>query len=225
MRTLSFFLLVALSTGNLLAQQDCKLYFLDKPGSSAEYHHFDGKEKYTGKSVMTVKNKTSIPGGIQLTIESTSYDKDEEKTFTNNFEVKCINGVFTFQMDNYFTPQGETQTGTIEITGDELDIPANPVVGQMLKEGTVTISMTDNPVFRMSIKVTNRKIEAIEPVTTPAGTFECVKISFDVESKMVFTIKAKGIEWYAPNVGLIRSESYDTRGKLTGKEELVKLVR
>ena len=34
----------------------------------------------------------------------------------------------------------------------------------------------------MSIKIYNRKVEAKEDITTPAGNFSCYKISYDMES-------------------------------------------
>jgi hypothetical protein len=59
-------------------------------------------------------------------------------------------------------------------------------------------------------------VDAIEDVTTPAGTFNCVKISYDIETKTFMTMRASGIEWYAKDVGVVRSESYNGKGKLTG---------
>ena len=107
----------------------------------------------------------------------------------------------------------------------------------MLKAATplpvlvITLSINNNQgwkipsAFLSVFSITNRKVEAIETITTAAGTFDCVKISYDVESKMMFTIKAKGAEWYALETGLVKSESYDAKGKLTGSQELVKLKR
>jgi len=76
-------------------------------------------------------------------------------------------------------------------------------------------------VMNITIAITNRKVEAVENVTTPAGTFECYKISYDIDTKMMFTVKVKGVEWYAKNVGLVKSESYSTDGKLMGSNLLV----
>jgi len=68
----------------------------------------------------------------------------------------------------------------------------------------------------MNVWITNRKVEAIEDITTPAGTFTCYKISSDVETKMMMKISIKSVEWYAKNVGTVRTESYNNNGKLTG---------
>ncbi len=62
------------------------------------------------------------------------------------------------------------------------------------------------------MNVTDRKVEAKEAVTTTAGTWDCYKISF--KSKMVIKMTVIGIplnlsgtEWYAPGVGVIKTES------------------
>jgi hypothetical protein len=68
----------------------------------------------------------------------------------------------------------------------------------------------------MVVKVYDRKVEAVEDVTTPAGTFSCYKLSYTVESKTMFTIIAKSTDWIAKRVGVVRSESFDKNGKLTG---------
>ena len=70
--------------------------------------------------------------------------------------------------------------------------------------------------FSLSINITNRKIEGKETITTPAGSYDCFKMTYDIESKTVMTVKMKGIDWFAENVGTVRSESLDKNGKLQG---------
>ena len=74
--------------------------------------------------------------------------------------------------------------------------------------------------MNMNISISNRKVEAAENLTTPAGTFECYKISCDVAIKMMINVKTKSIEWYAKGVGMVKSESYNTDGKLMGSNVL-----
>jgi hypothetical protein len=79
--------------------------------------------------------------------------------------------------------------------------------------------------MNMTTKVYNRKVEAIEKVTTEAGTFECYKISYDVFVDGMIDFNSKGIEWIARDVGAVRSETYNKNGKLTGYTELIKLEK
>lgn len=77
----------------------------------------------------------------------------------------------------------------------------------------------------MSFMVTNRKVIGKESVTTPAGTFECYKISYDIATKMMINMKTKATEWYARGTGLIKSETYSTDGKLMGSNVLTSIKK
>lgn len=73
--------------------------------------------------------------------------------------------------------------------------------------------------------ITFRKSEANKSTTTPAGTFDCFKISYDSEIKAGLKMTVKGVEWVAKNIGVVRSESYDKNGKLTGYTVMSALVK
>jgi hypothetical protein len=77
----------------------------------------------------------------------------------------------------------------------------------------------------MYVNLSNRKCAAIESVTTPAGTFECYKITQDVEAKAIVKVLATDITWLAEGVGVVKSESYDKKGKLMGSSQLTKFEK
>lgn len=53
-------------------------------------------------------------------------------------------------------------------------------------------------------------VDGFETLTTPAGKFECIKVSYRVRAKMLlFTETSYITEWYAENVGLIKSIERD----------------
>jgi hypothetical protein len=62
----------------------------------------------------------------------------------------------------------------------------------------------------------NRKVEALESITTPAGTFECYKLTYDMEIKSMIKMTVKATQWVARNVGAVKTESFDKNGKLVG---------
>ena len=71
------------------------------------------------------------------------------------------------------------------------------------------------------MKTTNRKVEGTETITTPAGTYNCVKYSSDTEvSSTMFKSKSKSTMYMAKNVGMVKMESYDDKGKLQTKQLL-----
>lgn len=203
--------------------QQCNLYFISKEGSSLEYHQYNTKKKLSGRLVEKIIGKSTISNAIELDIESTSFDKDNQPIFTSNFTVKCENEIYYFDMNNYFHSQ-EQEIASYEIKGDQLDIPSNAKEGQILKNGDLDISLTDNSLFKMNISISNRKVEGFEKITTEAGSFDCIKISFEAETKMMATINSKGMEWYAKDVGLVKSESYDSKGNVSHIMELIKIT-
>ena len=68
----------------------------------------------------------------------------------------------------------------------------------------------------LTIHTTNRKVEARESYTCPAGTFECLVISQTTQTKMVMKIETSSKEWYAKEIGMVRSEFYNKKGVLKG---------
>jgi hypothetical protein len=64
----------------------------------------------------------------------------------------------------------------------------------------------------VSMTISDRKVEGKESVTTAAGTWDCFKISY--KSKMVvktagigIPVNIEGNEWYAPGVGVVKTQS------------------
>jgi hypothetical protein len=89
----------------------------------------------------------------------------------------------------------------------------------------MNVSNQGMTMMNMVTKISNRKVDAMEEITTPAGKFNCAKISYDVETKMMMLIHMKGIQWISQKVGVVRSESYDQKGKLVGYSVLASITQ
>ncbi|MFO7721661.1 MAG: hypothetical protein R6V49_00405 [Bacteroidales bacterium] len=144
---------------------------------------------------------------------------DSDSTISSTFTARCQNGVYSVSMDQFFDENllAPYEGMEIAIESENLELPVKPVAGQKLKDGYVLVKVMSNGIVIMTINVnvTNRQVVAIEDLTTPAGTFSSAKITYDVESKFGFIkSKSQGAEWYARNVGLVKSETYDKKGKL-----------
>lgn len=65
-----------------------------------------------------------------------------------------------------------------------------------------------------------------EQVSTTAGRFNCIKISYLQRTKVVLkstTVRVN--EWYAKGIGLVKREVFDMKGRSDGKTLLVKVVK
>jgi len=114
----------------------------------------------------------------------------------------------------------------LEINGTSLEMPSyDSKIGTNLKDGNLDMKIGADGVMpiKMSILMTNRKVEGKEQMTTEAGTFDCIVMSQNIKTKMMISIESNTKDWYAENVGLVRSESYNKKGKLTGYSVLTKL--
>lgn len=112
----------------------------------------------------------------------------------------------------------------VQVDASKFEIPdMDAPAGTTLDDGTLSINVdTGLMAVKMNIEITDRKVEKREESTTPAGTFDCVVLSQTIYTKMMVKVTASSKEWYAENVGMVRSESYNKKGKLMGYSELTK---
>jgi hypothetical protein len=200
---------------------DCTAYVPAREGAQMELRSFTEKDKLNSINRMRVVSVAATDKGKEIQIESESFDKKEKPLGKSTYAVLCENGKFMADMRSMVSADQMANFTDMEVNveADRLEIPANAQPGMSLNDGNVTVSSQTegNPInMKFGMAVTNRKVAAIEDVTVPAGTFKCVKITYDTESKIQFSAKGKGADWYARDIGLVRSESYTSKGKLMG---------
>lgn len=215
---------------SLIAQTDCNAYLPGSEGTVWEVTHYSKKGKETGKMVYELVSREVTDEGVTYRVRSTSYDKKGEETFNNTFEAYCRDGKFSFDMSFMMNGEGMAGAGNMEMEMDatEFYLPdMNAAPGTPLPDAALQVALGgDSPVtMNFNVEVTNREIHGQEEITTPAGTFQTLKLSQDVSTKMIIGVKASSIEWYAEDVGMVRSETYNKAGKLTGYSELTRLDR
>ena len=208
-----------LGTTNLFSQE-CVFYSPVEKGTVVKYSNYDKKDKLTGTSTQTVIDNYVKEGVQTVKLRNEYQDVEMDSAFVSELEMKCKDGRYYVDMESYIgesmlTPYSDMET-TFEVKN--MTLPAELKAGDVLDNGRVTVTISNNgmKIMTISVNISNRKVEAKEDITTPAGTFECYKISYDISTKMIITIKASTVEWYAKNIGVIRSESYNKKGKLTG---------
>ena len=115
----------------------------------------------------------------------------------------------------------------MEMSGDGFRLPNNLSVGDELPDSKNTISIDAGVMnMNMTMELRDQKVEAKETVTTPAGTFECIRFSYTTYTKMAFVKnESRTVNWYAEGIGTVKSESYDKRDKLVSKMVLTSYTR
>jgi hypothetical protein len=157
--------------------------------------------------------------------------KKNEVINTTESDWVCEGGTLSFHINtmSFMENSGAGANGmTMDVTGDKFDVPSSFRVGQTLKDITYNLKMSMGSMTMMNrtFTVKDRKVEAQESVTTPAGTFDCYRISFTTTSSGgIGGGTTRSTMWYAKDVGMVKSEVYSDNGKLVAKQVLSKIEK
>lgn len=230
MKNTKVFLVIALAfvlSGIVLAQ-DCSYYSLSE-GMVTGYQNLDAKGKVTGTTRSTCLEVNKVGAAIMYKMKSEYADAKNANPSSREYGMRCEDGKFYVDMQNLVDPKSMEAFKDMEISVDskDLEYPNELMAGQTLPDANITISASSGGMNLMNLMIfiTNRKVVGSESVTVPAGTFDCVKITYDVETKMMFKINATVAEYVSLGVGNIKTETFDKKGKLSGTTQLIELKR
>ena len=203
-----------------LKAQNCSAYFPFVKGTVLTYTDFDGKDKETGNHSMTVNELSDNAGVTEAKVTSVAFDAKSKETTKAELIMRCKAGEFYMDMKNLASGMQNMNGMTMEATAQYLTYPTTLSVGSTLPDGAMQMRLLQNgqEFSTVDMKIYDRKVAAHESVTTPAGTFNCIKITYNVETVMKtmgfpMTTNTSGAEWLAPGVGSVKSEAYAKNGK------------
>ena len=85
----------------------------------------------------------------------------------------------------------------------------------IVQQADAMIARKLNSYHRIKEESSDMRSVKTEEITTPAGTFDCTKVKFKIKSRSPKeTIEGYGYEWYAPNIGVVRTEQYNNNNVL-----------
>lgn len=224
--TLSILVICCMSFTTKVADS-CPSYFPITQGMSWEYEEFDKNEKLSGYTKTSVNSVKSVGAATEyvMHIESDDAKRKEKNHFERDVTYTCQDGVLKMNLDNLIP--AETMEGmenmTVDIKQNGIVIPQTLEAGQKLADGSINMTASTNgmKVMGLEVNITDRKVEKLEQLTTAAGTFNCAVVSYNVSSKMGFVnTSGSGKDWYAKEVGCIKSESYNKKGELNSRTVL-----
>jgi len=208
------FLIASLSVGLQVLAQDCTTYLYLQKDKTIEMTGFNKKGDMTMKSVSKVSNVNTANGTTTANVVSEVFDKNGKSLGTSSVDYSCNGGTISMQMHIDAGEQSKKPvTMNFSMTGNSTgDFPPNMKVGDHLPDYTSQMDMANN--MKMTVKVTDRMVVANESVTTPAGTWDCFKITYKTSSStMVGGLGMKlpsssneSTIWFAPNVGMVKTE-------------------
>jgi hypothetical protein len=218
--------LTVLGYGGVLFAQDCSNYYYLQNNKIIEMTISNNKGKESGKMTYVVSNSQNKGSSVTATVNSEFIDTKGKTITKATNSVKCENGVMQMDMKVFIPPaqMEQMKSGSVQANDVYLEYPANMNVGDKLKDGQFNMDYESASGLKSSIEVsiTERKVEGKESVTTPAGTWDCYKISSNnrMTSRIAgigIPIKMDVIEWFAPGFGIVKTESK------TGKTEITSI--
>ena len=228
MKKIAFFIATIMLSAAAFAQ-NCEGLYPMKQGAVIETQSFNSKGKLQGTSRQTVLSVENIDNGLAIKVKSEQLDTNGKPEFDRDLTMRCVDDVFYMDMKEMMDPKAMSAYKDMEVSfsGADLEFPDKMQVGQILPDGNINILISSSTfnVMNMNIKILNRKVEASESVNTLAGTYDCYKITYDMEMKSIINITTKGAEWIAKGVGVVKTEQYDKKGNLTGYTLLSKFEK
>lgn len=214
---------------------DCDNNLLFKKGVEIQTSTNNVQGNVTMKSVSRITNVYQEGGMTVSECEMKTANENGKNEKIMNARYKCDGK--NFYMDLASLLSDPKQNTHVETTG--LQFPFNVTVGETLPDASNSIVMNrGGKEMKITSYIKERKVEAKESVTTPAGTFECYRISFTIETDMdipgmddkskevMKEVKKKMgtnkmIFWYAPGITIIKMEFFMgdklvTRNEVTG---------
>lgn len=205
--------------------QDCKTFLYMTTNAQVQLTLYDKKGKQSGIQTWKIGNVKKEGNSFFSTINTTMQDEKGKEIANSAGTYKCTNGVLQADMKMAMPQQQAETMNTAEakMTDGYLEYPYSMSVGQSLKDAEMNmeVNLKNGMLSKVNFKETNRKVDAKEKLTTPAGTWDAYLITYNgfMRTQMAgigipfnFVVK----EWFVPGIGVVKTESYAKGGKLMG---------
>ncbi len=223
------FVLMLICTSTAKAQ-DCKNYYYMMNNAEIQITLYDKKDALNGIQTWKVTNVTKSSNGY---ISTATFDftngKGEEIT-KGNGTYKCEGGKLMADV-HMFVPQEEMQKnsmGNATLNNAYVEYPSVLTEGMQLPDAVFDIDVNTSSIPSTAhYEMKNRKVVGKEKVSSDAGSWDAYKITYDTEIKIKMIgigipMKMQTTEWFVPNFGIVKSETYK-KGKKLGSTLLTKL--
>lgn len=220
------------SNGMVLVGADCGSFAWFKKGAMLEYEiKMQGEKDIISKMEVTALRREG--NKTIATIAASGYEELGSEDI--ELDYVCSGNQLYFDLSNLLQTQMEKAGAQghdvhVSFEGGLTSIPKNLYPGLALEDAVFTMTASSSGMnMEMTSYLLERKVEKREKITTPAGTFDCVKITGTRSMKMNMMGKDRvvgkpGVEemWFAPKVGIVKSVSKDHKGKVQSEQQLIK---
>ena len=178
------FLLCSLICSCAVHSQACDSYYFMVANSTVEQTHFDDKGKLTLRTEFKVSDVKPADNGSQATIDQKLFDKKNKVISESKANVRCDGNNLYIDM-KFSMPAGPVApAGEVNASSNSvyLPYPRSMKAGDKLDDAKFSMSIDQGSIMQdVEMFIRNRQAENEETITTPAGTWKCIKISYDME--------------------------------------------
>ncbi len=207
-----------------ISQSSCSKYYPLEEGTSYQITNYDKKGKTSGILEHAISNARTENGAEVYTMSSQLFDKKGKLILESSYDITCTGDGVSIDFKSMANPQmfSQFENFEYEITGTNLELPNELKVGLELPDATMEMTVNIGITMDLTIIIKDRKVIAEETITTPAGTYDCYVLSSSLDMDMMMKVKGSSKQWIAEGFGMVKQESYDDKGRLTGYSELTK---
>ena len=206
------------------AQNVCTAYYPFTEGAKFEITHYSKK----GKIENVTKYHVSKIDGNTATIEATVFDDKNKEITTTSYNVTCKGNSISIDFKSLINADmlKQYKDMDLEFSGTNIELPNDLDIGTQLKDANMIMAINMSGInMNITMDIVNRRIDSKASITTPAGTFDCFAINYDTQVKMGIKTSFSVKEWIAEGVGVVKTETYNKKGKLMGYSELTNISK
>lgn len=207
--------------------QECTSYFKFSKGQKIELQLLDAKDKPTNLLKYEVLDFKPVNGGFSLVFDTQTFDAKGTLLAKGQSVGKCLNGSYMTDIRNISSDMiPKAADIRMDIEGSQMIYPAKMNVGDKLPDAEfsiVTSLATGMKLMTIKAKIENRTVETNETVETPAGKFDCLKITYTMTVNMMGTRTMQIEEYLSKGTGVVKQVTKDSKGKTKSTLILSKL--
>jgi hypothetical protein len=201
---------------------------MQSPGKQLIYYQYDKRDRHELTTVFEVTEVTMQAGGHRIAIDMQLIDaRKDEVIVKGDFEATCSLGTTSVEAKSMIAPGLLDQYSGMDYTieGDNLTMPNNLEVGQLLPDAQVTMKVNAGGIgLKTQVFRQNQKVDRTETITTPAGNFNCYVLTYTNIVKMGLSKTYYTTVWVAEGIGMVKEETRKANNRLMSRSMLYNIT-
>ena len=215
----------------------CGSLYIFQEGAVVENASYDENGKETSRQTSNVMKVTNDGGTLSSEVQMKTSGADSNNVFTGKYS--CDGKNLYVDLSSLFANM-KSQGATLQ--GDAVVFPIDLTDGQTLPEAEYSFKIdAQGQQVKTKVTIKDRKVEAHESITTPAGTFNCSKITANIDAEIDFPgmdektkqmlksmksslPKQRVAMYFDPSVGIVRVEMF-SNDKLQNRSEIISIKK